>query len=85
MTSRRLMAFSNPVRLKLILCLAKGPKNVTELIGTCHLAQSAVSQHLMKLRTSGIVISERNGREVLYILRDKKAALISQSLLTYIQ
>ena len=75
-------AFGNQVRTKLILCLAQTPKNVTQLIQNCGLSQSAVSQHLAKLKKSGVVNAEKNGKEVWYSLKFEKAAQISKLLLT---
>lgn len=75
-------AFGNSVRVKLILCLSRGHKNVTELISTCGLSQSAVSQHLTKLREAGIVDAKKEGKEVWYSLTYKKAAEISRLLLS---
>jgi len=75
-------AFGNQIRTKLILCLAKKPKNVTELIGTCRLSQSAVSQHLSKLKKSGIVETKKEGQEVWYSLKYRKAADISSLLVS---
>jgi ArsR family transcriptional regulator, virulence genes transcriptional regulator len=74
-------AFGNKVRTKLIFCLSKKPKNVTELIHSCTLSQSAVSQHLCKLKKSGIVKTQKEGKEIWYSLKYKKAADISQLLL----
>lgn len=73
-------AFSNTVRLQLICCLANGPKNVQELIGTCGLSQSAVSQHLQKLRLAGLVRGEKNGKFVYYSLAYPKVATIAKQL-----
>jgi DNA-binding transcriptional ArsR family regulator len=75
-------AFGNQVRTKLILCLANKQKNVTQLINTCTLSQSAVSQHLSKLKKSGIVEAKKDGKEVWYSLKYKKAADISKLLLS---
>jgi len=75
-------AFGNQTRTKLILCLANKSKNVTELIQTCGLSQSAVSQHLAKLKKSGIVETKKEGKEVWYRLKFKKAADISKLLLS---
>lgn len=36
------------------------------------LPQSTVSQHLQKLRSAGIVATERNGLEVNYVLADQR-------------
>lgn len=73
--------FGNQVRTKLILCLAQSPKNVTQLIQNCGLSQSAVSQHLAKLKKSGLVQTGKNGKEIWYSLKSEKAAQISQLLL----
>lgn len=73
-------AIGNQVRAKLLLCLEKKPKTVTELIGNCGLAQSAVSQHLFKLRQSGLIAATKKGPYVTYSLKYKKAAQISRLL-----
>jgi len=73
-------AFSNPVRLKILCCLSKGKKNVHELIGNCGLAQSAVSQHLIKLKNAGLVKDEKEGKYVYYSLIHPKAGHIAHDL-----
>lgn len=75
-------ALGNPIRSKLIICLSQKPKNVTELINNCGLAQSAVSQHLTKLKNSGVVEAKKNGKEVFYSLRYKKAADIAKLMMS---
>ena len=82
MTNNVYSAVGNQVRTKLILCLAKMTKNVTELVQTCGLSQSAVSQHLCKLKKSGIVETKKDGKEVWYSLKYKKAAQVSRLLLS---
>ena len=71
-------ALGNEVRVKLLLCLSRKAKNVTELIQTCGLAQSAVSQHLAKLKSAKLVETKKEGKEILYSLKYKKAAEISR-------
>lgn len=44
------------------------------------LPQSTVSQHLQKLRSAGIVATERNGLEVNYVLADKRVEQIIKTL-----
>jgi DNA-binding transcriptional ArsR family regulator len=73
--------FGNPVRTRLIACIANYPKNVSELISVCGLTQSAVSQHLRKLKNAGIVATRKEGKEVYYRLKSQKAAKISVLLL----
>ncbi len=76
------LVFGNKIRTKLVLCLSKEPKNVTGLIHTCNLSQSAVSQHLAKLKKSGIVEIKKEGKEIWYSLKHKKAADISRLLVS---
>lgn len=75
-------AFGNEVRIKLLLCLSRKAKNVTELINTCGLAQSAVSQHLAKLKSAKLVTTKKSGKEILYSLKNKKVAQICRLLLS---
>ena len=76
-------SFANITRLKLLVCLGKGDKNVTELIGNCGLSQSAVSQHLEKLRKARLVSTRRNGKEIIYKLTSKKSAHIADDILKF--
>ena len=73
-------ALANPTRLKILCCLAKGKKNVQELINNCSLAQSAVSQHLTKLKQAGLVNTQKDGKFVYYSLINTKAAKIAQQI-----
>lgn len=83
METKILSSFSNKIRLQLLICLSKGEKNVTQLINNCDLSQSAVSQHLEKLRSAKIVKTRRDGKEIIYSLAYPKAAKISSELLTF--
>ena len=69
------------VRLKLLLCLSDNEKTVSELVSNCVLSQSAVSQHLSKLREAGLVIDHKEGRKVRYSLKSPKLKIISEELL----
>lgn len=80
-----LSALSNNTRLKLLVCLSASEKNVTQLINNCELSQSAVSQHLDKLKLARLVKTRREGKEVYYSLADKEVARISSQLLSFIK
>ncbi|MEI6222748.1 MAG: metalloregulator ArsR/SmtB family transcription factor [bacterium] len=82
MTNSLIAIFGSKVRVKLLLCLADKSKNVTELVTTCGLSQSAISQHLARLRQVGLVEARNDGREVWYSLKSKKAAVICRLLLS---
>lgn len=80
-----LNALSNSIRLKLLCCLAKDKKNVQELIDTCGLAQSAVSQHLKKLKKAGLVKDTKEGKYVYYSLTNSNVLRIATSLDNFIK
>jgi ArsR family transcriptional regulator len=78
-----LRAFSSLPRIKLLRCLKDKEKNVSELIKTCGLSQSAVSQHLKKLKNWGLVSCYKQGKEVYYKLNKKNVAEIAEKLLVF--
>lgn len=82
MEEKLIKALCNPIRLKLIQCISKKEKTVGELISNCGLSQSAVSQHLMKLKKAGLVKDNKEGREVKYSLTNNQLSNISDLLLS---
>ena len=76
-----LSVFSNKVRLDIIVCLSRKERNVAQLINVCGLSQSAVSQHLKKLRDAGVIAAKRDGKEIYYYLVFPQVAGVSRSLL----
>lgn len=77
-------SFSSPIRVRILSCLLSGPKNVSGLIGDCDLSQSAVSQHLKKLRDIGVITCSTIGRERLYALSNKEFGLIAERILNFV-
>ena len=69
-----LKLLGNEKRL-LILCFlaARGEMTVGELVGVVKLSQSALSQHLGKLRADGLVAFRRNSQTLHYRVTDKRA------------
>ncbi|MDK8189733.1 metalloregulator ArsR/SmtB family transcription factor [Paenibacillus sp. UMB7766-LJ446] len=68
-----LKALSHPIRLCIVRGLMRKKKcNVSYMQECLDLPQSTVSQHLQKLRSAGIVATERNGLEVNYVLADQR-------------
>lgn len=57
-------------RLALLHALAGGEADVTTLTEACGAARPAVSQHLARLRLAGLVSTRKEGRRVVYSLRD---------------
>ena len=56
----------NTSRYRLLEALIKGRKTVGELATITKQSQPAVSQHLKILKSSGLVVDERRGKEVFY-------------------
>ncbi len=77
--------FGSTARLKLLTCLREKSKNVSELIKTCGLTQSAVSQHLAKLKSLKIVRCKKKERKVYYQLAKKSIGEVAQKLLVYLK
>lgn len=61
-------ALASGPRLRIMCSLLDGPQNVTEICERLAMSQSGVSQHLGRLRTQGLVVSERHGQFVQYAL-----------------
>ena len=59
-----LKALSNEKRLQIICALYQGEKNVGELEKIVGLSQSALSQHLARLRRDGIVNTRRDAQTI---------------------
>jgi ArsR family transcriptional regulator, virulence genes transcriptional regulator len=64
--SALLKAMSNPRRLMILCHLIDGEKPVCELERLVGLRQSALSQHLAKLRGLGLVRTRRDGQSIYY-------------------
>lgn len=77
-----LKAMSNSHRL-LILCeLSNGERSVSALEEIVGLSQSALSQHLARLRESGIVATRRDAQTIYYSLADTRVATLMSTLYT---
>ena len=65
----------------MVLCsLAEGEKSVGELERVVGLSQSALSQHLARLRSEKIVAARRSGQTVFYTLSGKEARSVLETL-----
>lgn len=63
---------SHPVRLRIVLQLLDGEKNVGDLMALLGLKQAHVSNHLACLRWCGFVTSRQEGRNVYYAVADPR-------------
>lgn len=72
-----LKSMANQCRL-LILChlIESGELSVGELVDRVGISQSALSQHLAKLRADGMVATRKQGQSVFYRVSDPNAGRI---------
>jgi DNA-binding transcriptional ArsR family regulator len=68
--SRLLKALANDHRLLILCMLVDGEHSVGEMNERLPLSQSALSQHLAKLREEGLVNTRREAQTVYYSLAD---------------
>ena len=64
--------FSNSTRLEILNLLRDKELSVTELIEKAKLSQANISQHLSIMKSKGIVVSNRNGKNIYYKLSNPK-------------
>ena len=76
-----MQALATPSRVRILSRLGAGPCSVGELTRDIQMEQSAVSQQLRVLRHLGLVVGERDGRQVIYALHDDHVrALLSEAV-----
>lgn len=75
-----LQLMANPKRLLILCRLAEGERSVGELVGTVELSQSALSQHLARLRAAQIVATRRDGQTIFYRIADQRVSQIMAAL-----
>lgn len=63
-------ALAHPLRIRILELLSEGEKSVTEIQSILNSEGSAVSQQLSVLRSKNIVVGTKNGKSVVYSLRD---------------
>ena len=73
-------AMAHPARLLVLCVLVSGEKPVNELVATCGISQSAVSQHLAKMRNLKLVTTRRDGQTIYYRLASEEVRLILSTM-----
>lgn len=63
-------ALAHPLRIRILEILTEGDKSVNEIQSILNSEGSAVSQQLSVLRAKNIVVGTKEGKRVLYSLRD---------------
>lgn len=69
-------ALSHEARLRVLCDLVGGERTAGDLVQRSGLSQSALSQHLSKLREEGLVATRRQAQSIYYRIDDPDAARV---------
>src|SRR6218665_1812416 len=75
-----LSAMANPKRLMILCCLVKGEVAVGALASQVGLSQSALSQHLSKLRAQKLVKTRRDAQTIYYSSTSESVLKVLETL-----
>ena len=78
--ARLLAALANESRLMILCELVDGERSVGTLVEAVGLTQSALSQHLAKLRAAGVVATRRDAQTIYYRLASEAAGSVMTTL-----
>jgi ArsR family transcriptional regulator len=76
----RLALLANPKRLLILCYLTQGEASVGAIQRVVGMGQSALSQHLARLREAGIVATRRDAQTIFYRLDDPETASLLGAL-----
>ena len=68
--AERFRVLGEPMRLKLLIALETGEKNVTELVQLTESTQANVSKHLGILSDAGMLSRRKEGLKTFYVISD---------------
>ncbi|RVV97899.1 transcriptional regulator [Mesobaculum littorinae] len=83
MVAQRLSLVANTKRLLILCQLTAGERSVSTLAEDISLGQSALSQHLARLREAGMVATRRDGQTIYYRLADVQMELLINAICNY--
>ena len=78
--STLLKAMGNERRLTVLCYLIEGERSVSELEALIGISQSALSQHLARLRRDGLVDTRRAAQNIFYSVADDKVTELLEAL-----
>jgi DNA-binding transcriptional ArsR family regulator len=80
LASELLKAMAHPERLRVLCLLVEGEKSVGEINRAVALSQSALSQHLARLRDDGLVVTRKEAQTVYYSVARGPALAVIRTL-----
>ena len=78
-------AFATPSRVRILVRLWRGPVTVSQLATDIGMEQSSVSHQLRILRDLRLVAARRDGRSVVYRLRDDHVATMLNEAIYHVE
>ena len=78
-------ALAHPVRVQIVELLSKSEMSVSELLAATGIEQANASQHLAVLRAKHLVVTRKEGNQVVYSLRDQTLTEVLASLRRFFQ
>lgn len=76
-------ALADPTRREIIQLLRQGPRTSGEIAQRFPTAWATISRHLGVLRDAGLILSERNGQQIVYELNTTVIDDVIQQLLEW--
>lgn len=74
------LAMGNSVRVQIVHLLRKGPRRVNNIAEELGISQATISRHLSVLRNVGILLSHRQGTDVIYQIANPRITEICESM-----
>ena len=85
-TAAIFIALGDEHRQRILLAFDKGEKlNILQIVSTTTLSRTAVTHHLKVLHSSGVLNTEKMGKEVYFWINRIAVAEAIQGVLTYIK
>ncbi len=85
LSAENLRALTHDLRLRIVDYIDKNPATcVNNIYNSLGLEQSITSQHLKILRFNNIVITKREGKQILYTLNYKKIKKLANAIKIYL-
>ncbi len=80
-----MQALATPSRVRILSRLGAGACSVNELARDIAMEQPAVSQQLRILRHLGLVVGERQGRQIIYALHDDHVGVLLAEAVSHVE
>jgi ArsR family transcriptional regulator, nickel/cobalt-responsive transcriptional repressor len=78
-------ALATPSRLRILARLHAGAASVNEIAASVAMESSAVSHQLRLLRHLGLVVGQRDGRQVVYELHDDHVGELLEQVVSHVE